>query len=55
MAPSGFDNPALRPDNAASRNDPSALFPGPLAQPVEQLAFNQLVAGSTPARPTIYA
>src|SRR5688572_19505477 len=25
---------------------------GPLAQSVEQLAFNQLVAGSTPARPT---
>ena len=27
---------------------------GPLAQSVEQLAFNQLVAGSNPARPTIY-
>ena len=26
---------------------------GPLAQLVEQLAFNQLVAGSNPARPTI--
>ena len=25
---------------------------GPLAQLVEQLTFNQLVAGSTPARPT---
>ena len=30
-----------------------SLF-GPLAQSVEQLAFNQLVAGSNPARPTIY-
>ena len=29
-----------------------SLF-GPLAQSVEQLAFNQLVAGSNPARPTI--
>ena len=28
---------------------------GPLAQLVEQLAFNQLVAGSNPARPTITA
>ena len=28
-------------------------FRGPLAQLVEQLAFNQLVAGSSPARPTI--
>ncbi len=27
---------------------------GSLAQSVEQLAFNQLVAGSNPARPTIY-
>jgi hypothetical protein len=27
---------------------------GPLAQSVEQLAFNQLVAGSNPARPTIF-
>ena len=27
---------------------------GPLAQLVEQLAFNQLVAGSNPARPTKY-
>ena len=26
---------------------------GSLAQSVEQLAFNQLVAGSNPARPTI--
>ena len=31
-----------------------SLF-GPLAQSVEQLAFNQLVAGSNPARPTIIA
>ena len=31
-----------------------SLF-GPLAQSVEQLAFNQLVAGSNPARPTIKA
>ncbi len=31
------------------------LLQGPLAQLVEQLAFNQLVAGSNPARPTIYA
>jgi hypothetical protein len=30
------------------------ILPGPLAQLVEQLAFNQLVAGSNPARPTIY-
>ena len=30
-----------------------ALPHGPLAQSVEQLAFNQLVAGSNPARPTI--
>ena len=29
------------------------LLQGPLAQLVEQLAFNQLVAGSNPARPTI--
>ena len=28
------------------------LFPGPLAQLVEQLTFNQWVAGSIPARPT---
>ena len=28
---------------------------GPLAQLVEQLAFNQLVAGSNPARPTIFS
>ncbi len=27
---------------------------GSLAQLVEQLAFNQLVAGSNPARPTIF-
>jgi hypothetical protein len=27
---------------------------GPLAQPVEQLAFNQLVARSNRAGPTIY-
>ncbi len=27
---------------------------GPLAQLVEQLAFNQLVEGSNPSRPTIY-
>lgn len=27
---------------------------GPLAQLVEQLAFNQLVIGSNPIRPTIY-
>ena len=31
-----------------------ALPHGPLAQSVEQLAFNQLVAGSNPARPTIH-
>ena len=30
------------------------LLQGPLAQLVEQLAFNQLVAGSNPARPTIF-
>ena len=30
------------------------LIQGPLAQLVEQLAFNQLVAGSNPARPTIF-
>ncbi len=29
-----------------------APLPGSLAQLVEQLAFNQLVAGSNPARPT---
>jgi hypothetical protein len=28
---------------------------GSLAQLVEQLAFNQLVAGSNPARPTIFS
>ena len=28
---------------------------GSLAQLVEQLAFNQLVAGSSPARPTTYS
>ena len=28
--------------------------PGPLAQVAEQLTFNQLVAGSIPARPTIF-
>jgi hypothetical protein len=33
----------------------SCAFLGPLAQLVEQLAFNQLVAGSNPARPTIYS
>ena len=27
---------------------------GPLAQLVEHLTFNQVVAGSIPARPTIY-
>ena len=27
---------------------------GPLAQLVEQLAFNQLVGGSSPPRPTIF-
>ncbi|SVB33778.1 uncharacterized protein METZ01_LOCUS186632 [marine metagenome] len=27
---------------------------GPLAQLVEQLAFNQLVEGSNPSRPTIF-
>lgn len=27
---------------------------GPVAQKVEQLAFNQLVAGSIPARSTIF-
>lgn len=27
---------------------------GPLAQLVEQLAFNQLVEGSNPSRPTTY-
>ena len=32
--------------------DKAQVF-GPLAQLVEQLAFNQLVAGSNPARPTI--
>src|SRR5690554_618235 len=31
-----------------------APLPGSLAQLVEQLAFNQLVAGSNPARPTIF-
>ena len=31
----------------------SVDLPGSLAQLVEQLAFNQLVAGSNPARPTI--
>ena len=29
------------------------LFSGSLAQLVEQLAFNQLVEGSNPSRPTI--
>ena len=29
-------------------------FEGPLAQLVEQLAFNQLVDGSNPSRPTIF-
>jgi hypothetical protein len=28
---------------------------GSLAQLVEQLTFNQLVAGSNPARPTIFS
>ncbi len=31
----------------------SELYNGSLAQLVEQLTFNQLVAGSNPARPTI--
>ena len=31
---------------------PSQVSPGPLAQSVEQLAFNQLVVGSSPTRPT---
>ena len=30
------------------------LFSGSLAQLVEQLAFNQLVEGSNPSRPTIF-
>ena len=33
---------------------PYASFKGSLAQLVEQLAFNQLVAGSNPARPTTH-
>ena len=40
--------PALFGATAAKNND----F-GSLAQLVEQLTFNQLVAGSNPARPTI--
>src|SRR5690606_41453739 len=32
-----------------------APLPGSLAQLVEQLAFNQLVAGSNPARPTSFS
>ena len=31
---------------------PIPLFVGPLAQLVEQLTLNQVVAGSIPARPT---
>src|SRR6185503_12923083 len=40
-----------RPAGPAEWSAPGSRH-GPLAQSVEQLAFNQLVAGSTPARPT---
>src|SRR5690606_4358236 len=33
----------------------SPFFAGSLAQSVEQLAFNQLVDGSNPSRPTIFS
>ena len=33
----------------------TAIIDGSLAQLVEQLTFNQLVAGSNPARPTIFS
>jgi 7-cyano-7-deazaguanine synthase in queuosine biosynthesis len=43
----------IRPGYAAPRSAMiRAQFPGPLAQSVEQLAFNQLVARSNRARPT---
>ena len=34
--------------------DSAFNFPGSLAQSVEHLTFNQVVAGSIPARPTIW-
>ncbi len=31
------------------------FLPGPLAQSVEHLTFNQVVEGSNPSRPTIFS
>ena len=47
---SGFDRHPIPLDNRASRFIPEY---GPLAQSVEQLAFNQLVGSSNLPRPTI--
>lgn len=49
-ARSGFDTSVVPKDNRASRFAPEY---GPLAQSVEQLAFNQLVGSSSLPRPTI--
>ncbi|CDG17056.1 conserved protein of unknown function [Xenorhabdus doucetiae] len=38
---------------AVGRDNCQTDLDGSLAQSVEQLTFNQLVAGSNPARPTI--
>ena len=48
-----FDRPGYPLDNPAFAFPPVRRSPcGPLAQSVEQLAFNQLVGGSNPPRPT---
>src|SRR5690606_19187133 len=41
--------------DVGSSNPPTPTNFGSLAQLVEQLAFNQLVVGSNPTRPTIFA
>ena len=48
---------ALVKGGQESERQAEYIFPkfGPLAQLVEQLAFNQLVEGSNPSRPTIFS
>jgi 2-iminobutanoate/2-iminopropanoate deaminase len=55
VSPAMPQDASQRPGLSFARKSVSCALPsGPLAQLVEQLAFNQLVAGSSPARPTIF-
>ena len=54
MTPAGRRDSYVFKRNAPGTRGIICRHTGPLAQSVEHLTFNQVVAGSIPARPTIY-